>query len=60
MIGLSLPQFFFGLVAIVIFSLNLGWLPVGGRMMPGYEKFLDRLPHLILPAIVLGSSLTGG
>ncbi|HQD63406.1 MAG TPA: ABC transporter permease, partial [Defluviitoga sp.] len=60
MVGLSLPQFFFGLVAIVIFSLNLGWLPVGGRMMPGYETFLDRLPHLILPAIVLGSSLTGG
>lgn len=60
MIGLSLPQFFFGLVAIVVFSLNLGWLPAGGRMMPGYETFFDRLPHLILPAIVLGSSLTAG
>jgi len=60
MIGLSLPQFFFGLVAIVIFSLNLGWLPAGGRTMPGYGIFLDRLPHLILPTIVLGSSLTGG
>jgi len=60
MVGLSLPQFFFGLVAIVVFSLNLGWLPAGGRIMPGYETFFDRLPHLILPAIVLGSSLTAG
>jgi len=60
MVGVSLPQFFFGLVAIVVFSLNLGWLPAGGRIMPGYETFFDRLPHLILPAIVLGSSLTAG
>lgn len=60
MVGLSLPQFFFGLLAIVVFSLNLGWLPAGGRIMPGYETFFDRLPHLILPAIVLGSSLTAG
>lgn len=60
MIGLSLPQFFFGLVAIVIFSLNLGWLPAGGRITPGYQTFFERLPHLILPAIVLGSALTGG
>ncbi len=60
MVGLSLPQFFFGLVCILIFSLKLGWFPVGGRILPGYESFLDRLPHLILPAIVLGSTLTGG
>ena len=56
MIGVSVPQFIFGLVAIVIFSLNLKWFPVGGRLMPGYETFWDHLPHLVLPALVLSST----
>ena len=60
MIGVSIPQFFFGMVAILIFSLNLGWLPVGGRMGPGMETFMDRAHYLILPATVLGLSLTAG
>jgi peptide/nickel transport system permease protein len=60
MIGVSIPQFFFGLVAILIFALKLGWLPSGGRMMPGYDSFLDRLPHLVLPAFVLGLTMTAG
>jgi peptide/nickel transport system permease protein len=60
MLGVSVPEFFFGLVAILIFGLNLGWLPVGGRMMPGYVTFWDRLPHLIMPASVLSIMLTAG
>ncbi len=60
MLGVSVPEFFFGLVAILIFGLNLGWLPVGGRMMPGYVTFWDRLPHLIMPASVLSVMLTAG
>lgn len=60
MIGVSIPQFFFGMVCVLIFSLNLGWLPVGGRMMPGQTAFFDRLEYLILPATVLGISLTAG
>lgn len=60
MIGVSIPQFFFGMVCILIFSLNLGWLPVGGRMMPGKTTFIDRYEYLILPALVLGISLTAG
>ncbi|MDU3350926.1 MAG: ABC transporter permease [Clostridium sp.] len=60
MIGVSIPQFFFGMVCILIFSLNLGWLPVGGRMMPGKTAFIDRYQYLILPALVLGISLTAG
>ena len=59
MIGVSIPQFFFGMVCILIFSLNLGWLPVGG-MMPGKTAFIDRYEYLILPALVLGISLTAG
>lgn len=60
MIGVSIPQFFFGMVCILIFSLNLELLPVGGRMMPGKTAFFDRIEYLILPALVLGIALTAG
>lgn len=60
MLGVSIPEFFFGLVAILIFALNLQWLPVGGRMLPGYVTFWDRLPHLIMPAMVLSVTMTAG
>ncbi len=60
MVGVSIPEFFFGLVAITVFALNLGWLPVGGRSMPQYVTFWDRLPHLVLPSLVLSIMLTAG
>lgn len=60
MIGVSIPQFFFGMICILIFALNLGWLPVGGRSAPGMTAFVDRIQYLILPALVLGISLTAG
>ncbi len=60
MLGVSIPEFFFGLVAILVFALNLGWFPVGGRSMPGYVTFWDRLPHLVLPSLVLSIMLTAG
>lgn len=60
MLGVSIPEFFFGLVAILVFALNLTWLPVGGRTLPGYDGFWDRLPHLIMPAMVLSIMMTAG
>jgi peptide/nickel transport system permease protein len=60
MLGVSIPEFFFGLVAILVFGLNLGWLPVGGRSMPSYVTLWDRLPHLVMPAMVLSIMLTAG
>ncbi len=60
MIGVSVPRFIFGLIAIVVFALNLKWLPVGGRLMPGYVTFWDRFPHLILPGFVLSATMTAG
>jgi peptide/nickel transport system permease protein/oligopeptide transport system permease protein len=44
--GLSMPVFWTGLVLIVVFSLWLGWLPVGGADSPR---------HLVLPALTLAS-----
>lgn len=60
MLGVSIPQFFFGIVAILIFSLNLGWLPAGGRTDPTVTSFLDRIDYLILPSLVMGLSMTAG
>jgi peptide/nickel transport system permease protein len=60
MVGIAIPQFLFGLICIIVFVFKLGWLPVGGRMEPGHEAFLQRLEYLVLPASVLGLALTAG
>lgn len=60
MLGVSIPQFFFGLVALLVFALKLKWLPVGGRLMPEYVSYWDRFPHLIMPSIVLAATMTAG
>ena len=49
----SIPSFWLGLVAIYTFALELGWLPAGGRELPGGGSVLDVLYHLIMPALVL-------
>lgn len=51
----AVPQFWFGLVLIMFFSVQLGWLPVGGRLplhVPD-PTLGDRLRHLIMPCSVL-------
>ena len=60
MVGIAMPQFLFGLLCIVLFTFKLNWLPVGGRMDTLGESFFQRLDHLIMPATVLGFSLTAG
>jgi peptide/nickel transport system permease protein/oligopeptide transport system permease protein len=47
LIGVSMPVFWFGLLAILYFSVDLGWFPVAGR---------GTAAHLVLPAITLGVS----
>ena len=54
MVALSFPTFWFGLMAIYIFSLKLGWFPSGGMFtLGGEEGVLDLLRHLVLPTLVL-------
>jgi peptide/nickel transport system permease protein len=53
MVALSLPTFWFGLLAIFIFAQTLGWLPAGGNRSTDGGGFLDVLRHLILPVAVL-------
>lgn len=49
LLGVSMPVFWFGLLAILFFSVELGWFPVAGR---------GSFAHLVLPAITLGVSST--
>lgn len=56
-IGISVPEFFFGLLGILLFAIKLKWLPTGGRMEPGKEALFDRLEFLIMPCICLGIGL---
>ena len=60
MIGVSIPQFFFGMLCILVFALDWAILPIGGRMAPGETGIWNHFKYLILPASVLGISLTAG
>jgi peptide/nickel transport system permease protein len=61
-IGLSMPVFWFGLLAILLFGVQLGWLPTSGIGTIGLQGFdpLDRLRYLVLPASVLALVFAGG
>jgi ABC-type dipeptide/oligopeptide/nickel transport system permease component len=48
LVGLSMPTFWLGPLLGLVFSVELGWLPVSGR---------GTVAHLVLPAITLGSPL---
>lgn len=52
--GVAMPQFFLGMVLIMVFSIGLGWLPSSGYVSPA-QDLVANLKGLILPAIALGS-----
>jgi len=53
--GLSMPLFFTGIASILIFAMELRWLPSAGMMPPRGGDFGDLLRHLVLPAVTLGA-----
>jgi peptide/nickel transport system permease protein len=53
--GVSLPVFWFGLVLQLTIAIALGWLPSSGRSSVFESGAIDRLRHLMLPAIVLAA-----
>lgn len=56
LIGVSMPNFWLGLMLIILFGLHVGWLPTHG-----YQSMLEDpvggVRHIILPAIALGTAL---
>jgi peptide/nickel transport system permease protein len=48
LLGISIPNFWLGPMLALLFSVELGWLPVSGRGTPA---------HLVLPALTLGAAL---
>ncbi|HVD51784.1 MAG TPA: ABC transporter permease, partial [Candidatus Udaeobacter sp.] len=58
-VGHAVPPFWLGLILILLFAVQLRWLPSIGVLTVGHDQLdiLDRLKHLILPSFVL--ALTG-
>jgi len=53
MAGVSIPEFFLGVMLFLLFGLVLGWLPVSGYI-PILENPWGNLMHMVLPVIALG------
>jgi peptide/nickel transport system permease protein len=56
MVGLSIPHFWFGILFILLFSVQLHWLPASG-FVPFTTDSLSNLQHIIMPAVVLAIGL---
>lgn len=58
--GTSVPGFFLSLILIYIFTIKLNWLPSSGMSTLGMEgNTLDVIKHMIMPVIVLATSMAG-
>src|SRR5690606_34596600 len=55
----SMPELWLALAMLLLFAVRLRWFPIGGAqdplawLLPPGERLLDRLHHLVLPALVL-------
>jgi peptide/nickel transport system permease protein len=54
--GLSTPNFWLGILMILLFSVSLGWLPASGYVSP-FEDLKGNLAAMIMPAFVLGNAI---
>ena len=57
LIGLSVPNFWLGLIAILYLSVATGLFPASG-FVPLLEDPIANLHHIILPAVILGTGLS--
>jgi len=56
LLGVSMPSFWLGIMLMLLFAQNLGWLPSTGR---GDGTLVGALKALVLPAVTLGAGLMG-
>jgi len=60
-VGISMPNFWLGLLLLSLFAVTLGWLPsFGMKELIGGGDLIDRIRHLIMPVIVLGTGYMAG
>ncbi|WP_158966311.1 ABC transporter permease [Chachezhania sediminis] len=60
LIGISIPSFFLGMMMILLFAVDLRWLPVSGMYaIYGGGDLPDLIWHLIMPATALAAVATG-
>ena len=55
MVGISIPQFFLGMLLILLFALRLNWLPIGGRSA---DTFGGRIANMVLPVATMTIPMT--
>lgn len=53
LVGLAIPNFFLAILLILLFSLQLGWLPPAGYV-PFMEDPIENLKRMVLPSLSLG------
>ncbi|GGH23785.1 ABC transporter permease [Alsobacter metallidurans] len=56
--GISVPNFWLGIMLILFFSVHLNWLPASGFVSP-WEDWRMNLATTIMPAFVLGTAIAG-
>ena len=52
-VGVSMPAFWLGIMLVIIFSMQLQWLPSSGMRSIGVNTTWDLVKHAIMPSIVL-------
>lgn len=55
-LGVSVPHYWLGMVMVIVFSVQLGWLPPGGAGPGGSDAWIwnwEHVQHMILPAVTM-------
>ncbi|MDX6751210.1 ABC transporter permease [Geminicoccaceae bacterium 1502E] len=58
-LALGVPTFWLGILLILLFAVQLRWLPSASAHVPFWESPLDMLANMLLPALTLGVYVSG-